>query len=47
MGDPAEWDWAVVNSFSRKLNRFIRKCGVHKIGSREVLPCASEFMELS
>ena len=45
MGDPADWNWAAVNSFSRKLNRFIRKCGVHKIGSRVVLPCASEFME--
>lgn len=45
MGDAADWNWAAVNSFSRKLNRFIRKSGVHKIGSRVVLPCAFEFME--
>jgi hypothetical protein len=45
MGDPADWDWAAVNSYSRKLNRFIRKCGVDKIDSRVVLPCASEFMD--
>ena len=45
LGDPAEWDWAAVASFSRKLNRFIRKCGVSKFGSRAVLPDAFEFME--
>lgn len=45
LGDPAEWNWAVVKSFSRKLNRFIRKSGVEKRGSRVVLPHASSFME--
>ena len=43
-GDPSDWNWDVVNSFSRKLNRFIRKCAIHKQGSRAVLPCAAEFM---
>lgn len=38
MGDPASWNWAVVNSFSRKLNRFIRNSGVEKRGSRVILP---------
>ena len=44
MGNPSDWNWDVVNSFSRKLNRFIRKCGTYKQGSRAILPCAAEYM---
>lgn len=45
LGDPTEWNWAVVNAFSRKLNRFIRKSSVEKRGSRVVLPQAASFFE--
>ena len=44
LGDPDDWNWNVVNSFSRKLNRFIRKCAVDKKGSRAILPCAADYM---
>ena len=44
MGDPDDWDWAVVRSTSSKLNRFIRKIATSKIGSRPVLPEASNLI---
>ncbi|MEM7061977.1 MAG: hypothetical protein AAF572_02290 [Cyanobacteria bacterium P01_B01_bin.77] len=44
MDDPGAWNWTVVNSFSRKLNRFIRKSGVENRGARAVLPHASSFI---
>lgn len=40
MGDPSEWNWTVVNSFSRRLNSFIRKSAVDKVHSHVVLPKA-------
>ncbi|MFG6105292.1 hypothetical protein U2F10_23760 [Leptothoe sp. EHU-05/26/07-4] len=43
LGDPTGWNWAVVNAFSRKLNRVIRKSGVEKRSSRMVLPQAASF----
>ncbi len=43
MGSPAAWNWQAVVNFSRRLNTFIRKQSVSKIGSRVVLPVA-EYM---
>jgi hypothetical protein len=40
MGDPVEWNWSAVNSFSRRLNSFVRKSAVDKVKSQVVLPCA-------
>lgn len=45
MGAPEEWDWKFVNSFSRKLNHFIRKSAVEKRGSRAFLPSAAAQFE--
>jgi hypothetical protein len=36
-GEPDEWDFSRISSFSSRLNRQIRKRGVAKIGSRFVL----------
>jgi len=47
LNPPSDWDWAAVTSFSRKLNRFIRKTAVSKSGSRVVLPAASSFPRLA
>ncbi|TWU01034.1 hypothetical protein Pla52n_44050 [Stieleria varia] len=44
MGNPADWDWTAVNSFSRRLNRQIRKLAVAKQQSRVILPCAAGYM---
>lgn len=35
-----DWDWRAVQRISTRLNRFIRSRGVHKLGSRVVLPVA-------
>ena len=43
--EPALWDWDVVTSFSRRLNAFIRKQSVAKIGSRVVHPGAQRFQQ--
>jgi hypothetical protein len=43
LGDPANWNWARVNSFSRRLNRFIRGLAAAKTGSRVILPHAAEL----
>lgn len=43
MGEPEDWDWAEVTSFSRRLNTFIRKLAVDKIGSRPILPGANQL----
>jgi hypothetical protein len=40
LGPVARWNWKSVTSFSRRLNSFIRKLAVFKIGSRVVLPQA-------
>ncbi|MES2469630.1 MAG: hypothetical protein V4675_20170 [Verrucomicrobiota bacterium] len=45
MGAPDEWDWAVVTSFSRRLNSFIRKLSVAKMGPRVILPAAERFKQ--
>ncbi len=42
LGAVAAWDWPEVVRISRALNRFIRRCGVSKTGSRPVLPAAHE-----
>jgi hypothetical protein len=42
MGEPEDWDWPEVTSFSRRLNTFIRKLAVDKIGSRPILPGANQ-----
>ncbi len=40
--DSAEdWDFKLVTKTSSRLNRFIRKCGEEKIGSRVLLPGAA------
>ena len=46
LGDPADWDWKCVESFSRRLNRFIHKMAVRKVGSSSVLPQASQLLKL-
>lgn len=41
-GDSAgDWDFQLVTKTSSRLNRFIRKCGEAKIGSRVLLPGAA------
>ena len=37
MGEPSAWDFESINSFSSRLNRFIRKHHSAKMGSRVVL----------
>lgn len=41
LGDPALWNWPVVASFSRRLNRRIRSLAVGKHGSWVLLPSAA------
>ena len=36
-----DWDFGLVTQSSSRLNRFIRKCGHQKIGSRVLLPGAT------
>lgn len=38
LGDASSWDFKAITSFSSKLNRFIRKMKVAKIGGRVLLP---------
>jgi len=45
MESPDAWDWARINSFSGRLNRFIRKLGVDKVGSRAILEHAAKLRE--
>ncbi len=40
-GPPSAWDWALVESTSRRINSFIRKVGATKLGARPVLPAAA------
>ncbi|APV48883.1 hypothetical protein BWI17_03815 [Betaproteobacteria bacterium GR16-43] len=40
-----EWNWPQVERTSRRINTFIRKCGVAKLGSRAVLPTAADAIE--
>lgn len=47
LGDPADWDWKCVASFSRKLNRFIHSLAVAKRDSYVVLPAAAELQKQS
>ncbi len=43
--DAANWNWDAINSFSRKLNRYIRRlCVRQQPGSLPVLLCANDFM---
>lgn len=42
--DPSLWDWDEVLRISRKINRFIRKISVDKIGSRVVLKAANTWV---
>ena len=44
LGDPSLWMWSHIESFSRKLIRFIRSKAVGKIGSRVVLPGAEALV---
>jgi hypothetical protein len=43
LGRVAEWNWAEVASASRRLNRFIHKMAVGKVGSRSVLAHAAQL----
>lgn len=45
MGGPEGWDWRQVSSTSNRLNRYIRKLGVAKSGSRPILPGAQARLE--
>jgi hypothetical protein len=45
LGDPAQWDFARITSFSSRLNREIRKRAVARIGSRPVLPGALKLWD--
>ena len=45
LGAPSDWSWDKVNSFSRRLNRFIRSLGVAKTGSRSILRQAAELQQ--
>jgi hypothetical protein len=40
LGDPLRWDFPLIQSFSARLNRQIKKQSVAKMGSRAVLPGA-------
>ena len=46
LGDPLDWDWKCVESFSRRLNRFIHKMAVCKEGSHPALPMAAQLLKL-
>ena len=46
LGDPSDWDWKCVESFSRRLNGFIQKIAVCKEGSQLVLPMAAQLLKL-
>jgi hypothetical protein len=43
LGPVSAWNWPVVTSFSRRLNRYIHKLAVAKIGSYAVLPFAAQL----
>ena len=45
LGDPSAWNWQLVGSFSRCLNRFIHSIAVAKAGSRVILPYAAELQK--
>jgi hypothetical protein len=40
LDDPGRWDWRAVARISGKLNRFIRKLALSKLGARPILPGA-------
>lgn len=42
---PDDWNWRHVSSMSNRLNRYIRKLGVAKRGSRAILPAAQLGLE--
>jgi hypothetical protein len=41
LGEPASWNWRVVTSLSRRINRFVHRLAPHNSGSRPVLPAAA------
>jgi hypothetical protein len=43
LGSVAEWNWAAVSRWSRRLNRFIQKAATEKRDGRAVLPHASRL----
>ena len=45
LGKPSAWDWQRVASFSRGLNRYIRKLAVAKVNSRVILPNAAALQK--
>ena len=45
LGEPSEWDWAEIERASRKLDSFIRRLSVEKVGSRPVLPVARKVRD--
>ena len=47
LGAVADWDFKVVNSISRKLNRFIKINSVASYGSLPIMDSASDFFDLS
>ena len=43
----SEWNWREVEAASRRLNRFIHKQAIAKLGSRPVLPHAAAHLALA
>ena len=43
LGPVSAWNWPAVTSFSRRLNRYIHKLAIAKIGSYAVLPFAAQL----
>ena len=47
LGSLADWDWNCVESFSRRLNRFIHKYATCKEDFHPVLPMAALILKLN
>jgi len=45
LGSPEQWNWSEVTRVSSKLNRYIRKCAVRKIGARPILRHADDILK--
>jgi hypothetical protein len=47
LGPVADWDFGVVTSVSRKINRFIKNNSVAKYGARPIMEQASQYFDMS
>jgi hypothetical protein len=45
LGSVQSWDWRKITAISAACNRFVRKLGLYKLGSRPVLPMAAAAFE--